>query len=243
MKSTPLVLALVLVSCGGDDSTPQTATDATYGQTYEGGVYNLGPVDYSESHFHNACASGKKYLSDVQEVEGDFLAGLWGGIPNVENYCDACIFVTTKAGKSLLLRVVTYGDTTTNSIDVSQNAFDALSSGEYPRDMTWQFAKCPDTGPVMYEFQTAANPDWTSLWVRNARVPLKKVEVQSAKHSSFVELQRGNGDGTLTDGGGFGTGTFTIRLTGVDGSTYSDTFSWPSGGLGGKLLKGKGNFE
>ena len=41
--------------------------------------------------------------------------------------------------------------------------------------MTWQFAKCNDTGPMHYEFQTGSNPYWTSLWVRNARVPLTDV--------------------------------------------------------------------
>ncbi len=159
---------------------------------------------------------------------------------DVASYCDACIFVTTATGKTALLRVVTYGATTNNSIDVSQNAFDALNTGENPRNMTWQFAKCPDTGAVMYEFQTGSSQYWTSLWVRNARVPLSKVEVQSKNHASFVELQRGS-DGTLTDTSGFGQGDFTIRSTGVDGSTYSDAFSWPSN-IAGALLTGKGNF-
>ena len=107
--------------------------------------------------------------------------------------------------------------------------------------MTWQFAACPDTGPVVYELQTASSEYWTSLWVRNARVPLAKVEVQSPNHAAFVALSRGT-DGTLTDGSGFGKGSFTIRSTGVDGQQVSDTFPWPMAGLGGQLLTGKGNF-
>jgi hypothetical protein len=244
MKTLVVVALATLVACGGEDDggTLQTNTDGTYGDKITGGVYNLGPVDYSESHFHNACAPVEKYPDSVQKAEGSFLAGLWSGIPNVENYCDACIFVTTGTGKTALLRVVTYGGTTNNSIDISQNAYDALSTGEYPRNMTWQFAKCPDTGDVMYEFQTGAHQDWTSLWVRNARVPLKKVEVKSKKHANFFELRRGNGDGTVTDDGGFGVGDFTMRLTGVDGATHEDTFTWPSK-IGGAILTGKGNFD
>src|SRR6185436_7258984 len=140
-------------------------------------------------------------------------------------------------GKSAILRVVTYGDTTANSIDVSPAAWTILNSGEYPRNMTWQFAKCPASGPVYYEFQTASSEWWTSLWVRNARVPLSKVEVKSPNHTSFAALDRGS-DGTLTDGGGFGNGSFTIRLTGVDGTVVTDTFTWPSGGIAGKTLTG-----
>ena len=213
----------------------------TYGMPYTGGQFHLGPVDYSESQFHNACAPGTKYASAVQAVEGTMLAGLWGGIPNVGGLCDACIWVTTAMGKSALLRVVTYGDTTPNSIDVSPEAYAVLDSGEYPRAMTWQLAECPDTGPLLYEFQTGANEWWTSLWVRSARVPVAKVEVKSKNHADFVALDRG-GDGTLTDGGGFGNGPFSIRVTGVDGKQVTDSFDWPASGIAGAFLTGKSNF-
>ncbi len=58
----------------------------------------------------------------------------------------------------------------------------------------------------------------------------------------MVELQRGT-DGTLTDGGGFGAGQFSIRSTGVDGQQVTDNFSWPSAGIAGALLTGAGNFQ
>jgi expansin (peptidoglycan-binding protein) len=212
-----------------------------YGDTYTGGQYNLGPVDWAETQFHNACAPIEKYPASVQAVEGTLLAGLWDGIPNVASYCDACIWVTTAKGRSALLRVVTYGSTSMNSIDVSPDAYQILNDGEYPRDMTWQFAECPATGPMIYEFQTGSNEWWTSLWVRNARVPLSQVEVESPNHSAFAALMRG-GDGTLTDGSGFGQGMFTIRSTGVDGHQVEDAFPWPSSGIAGAMLTGQGNF-
>jgi expansin len=215
----------------------------TYGKAYADGVYNLGPVDYSESMFHNACAPGSKYDPRVQQAEGNLLAGLWNGIPNTDSYCDACIWVVTGKGRSAMLRVVTYGDTTNDSIDTSPQAFSLLNEMEYPRGMTWQFAKCPDTGPMMYEFQADSSEWWSSLWVRNARVPLAKIEVQSANHPSWTALARGAGDGTATDQGGFGMGTFSIRSTGVDGQQVADTFDWPSAGLGGAFLTGHGNFR
>jgi hypothetical protein len=236
------VAALVLAGCSGGGGQQMGAL-VTYGQPYTQGQYNLGPVDYQESQWHNACAPGTKYDSRVQAAEGDLLAGLWDGIPNVAGDCDACIWVTTAKGKTALLRVVTYGQTTTNSIDVSQSAYDMLNSGEYPRAMTWQFARCPDSGPLMYEFQTMSSQYWTSFWLRNARVPITKVEVQSANHASFYELARGT-DGTLTDSGsGFGQGMFSIRSTTVDGQTITDTFAWPSDNLAGSFLTGKSNFQ
>lgn len=248
-----LVIGCVMMAaagCGGgnhgggggqDGGNQQPGTITTYGKAYEGGQFHLGPVDWEESEWHNACAPGTKYASAVRAAEGTLLAGLWNGIPNVANYCDACIYVETAAGKSAVLRVVTYGDTSSNSIDVSPDAYALLNSGEFPRAMTWRFAKCADTGKLIYEFQTGANQWWTSFWLRNARVPLTKVEVKSANHPEFVALERG-GDGTLTDSGGFGKGPFTIRSTGVDGATVSDTFEWPSPDIAGKTLTGTGNF-
>ena len=217
------------------------AMPVTLGKKYDGGEFHLGPVDWNESQWHNACAPGSKYAPKIRELEGDVLAGLWSEIPDVASFCDACIHVTTAKGKSATLRVVTYGETSPNSIDVSEEAFALLDSGEYPRTMSWQFAACPQTGAVHYEVQTGSSQWWTSLWVRNARLPLAKVEVKSANHAQFVELERG-GDGTLTDGGGFGEGKFTLRLTAIDGSQHSDEFDWPAGGIAGKMLVGSGNF-
>jgi expansin (peptidoglycan-binding protein) len=235
----------------GASGEPPTTTGAvdtpagplvTYGKPYEGGEFHLGPVDWEESSWHNACAPGTKYAPAVRKAEGTMLAGVDGAISGVADLCDACIWVTTAKGKSALLRVVTYGETSTNSIDVSPEAYAVLDSGESPRTMTWQLARCPDTGNVVYEFQTGSSEYWTSLWVRNARVPLAKVEVQSANHADFVALRRG-GDGTLTDDSGFGNGAFSLRLTGVDGQQVTESFSWPSGGIAGQTLTGQRNLE
>lgn len=212
------------------------------GATYEGGEFHLGPVDYDETKWHNACAPGTKYAPEVRVSQGNLLAGLWGGLPNVATYCDACIAVTTARGKSAVLRVVTYGDTTKNSIDVSPEAFALLDSGEYPRTMSWRFTECPATGAFFFEFQTGSSEYWTSLWARNGKRPVTKVEVKSANHASFVPLERG-GDGTLTDAAGFGKGPFTLRLTSLDGKVYEETFEWPAAGIAGATLRGRGNFE
>lgn len=226
----------------GSGGTGGSTSDETFGQIYEGGEFHLGPVDYEETDWHNACAPLTKYAPAVRAAQGELLAGLWNGIPDVADYCDACIEVTTAMGKTAVLRVVTYGDTSNNSIDVSPAAYEILNSGEYPRHMSWQLAKCPETGAVFYEFQTGSSQWWTSLWVRNARLPLEKVEVQSANHASFVELERGS-DGTLTDGAGFGAGEFTIRLTAIDGSQITDSFVCPpENGIAGQTMRGQGNF-
>jgi expansin (peptidoglycan-binding protein) len=230
---------------GGHESQPDAAHVASealvYGQTYSGGEFHLGPVDWAERAFHNACAAGSKYPTRVQQAGGALLAGIAGSIARPESYCDACIYVRTARGKSALLRVVTYGATSANSIDVSREAFALLDSGEYPRSMSFHFSKCADSGKLMYEFKSGAHQDWTAFWVRNARVPIRSVEVMGAKHA-YSSCRR-EADGSLVDDAGFGKGTFSIRVTAVDGQIAVDTFSWPAAGIASQLLEGAGNFK
>jgi expansin (peptidoglycan-binding protein) len=223
------------------DSSVASGPTVTYGERYEGGEFHLGPVDWDETAFHNACAAGTKYPANVRRAEGALLAGIWNGISDPARYCDACIFVETARGKSALLRVVTYGDSSRNSVDVSPDAYALLNSGEYPRTMSFRFAKCADSGKLLYEFKSGSHEDWTAFWVRNARVPLRSVEVMGTKHGYSV--CRREGDGSLVDDRGFGKGTFAIRVTAIDGQVRTDSFAWPAAGIASQLLEGAANFD
>jgi len=213
--------------------TPTTEAMAVYGEAFTG-QYHLGPVDFAETEWHNACAPGGGYVPSLRSATGlggEFLAGVQTGKIAKGANCDACIVIHTATGRSLVARVVTYGDTGPNDLDVSPSVYAALNTDEYPRTMTWQWAKCPETGTLHYEFQTEANIWWTSLWVRNPRIPITRVEVKSTKHASFVTLNRAS-DGTVTDASGFGDGPFTLRITATDGQVITDTFpAFTPGGI------------
>jgi expansin (peptidoglycan-binding protein) len=212
---------VALAACAASSTTTKDTTpqSTSVGEAHAGD-YSLGPVAFSGS-FWNSCAP---YTPDLEKAEGTMLAGLalkWNGDGSL---CDACILVKTAKGKSVVARVITTGDTHgPNDIDLSQAAFDAINQGEYPRTMTWELVKCPSSGKLIYQFQTEANPYWTSLWVRNPRLPIKSVEVKSTTHPAFAPLARG-GDGTLTDAAGFGDRSFTLRVTASDGQVVTDTF-------------------
>lgn len=207
----------------GETSTePETQAD-TLGEVHSG-QYHLGPVDFAQSEWTNACGPYPDRLLETTGLGGEYLAGLSGEYAEGGGACDACLLVTTGAGRSIVLRAVTYGATNEpGDIDVSPSAYEALNTDEYPRTMTWQFAKCPEAATLAYQFQTGASPWWTSLWVRTPSVPIQKVEVRSAHHAEFYELRRET-DGTLNDDGGFGTGGFTLRTTAIDGQVITETF-------------------
>jgi expansin (peptidoglycan-binding protein) len=221
------LFAIALAACGGGGGGGVPADAPTVG---DGGLrilgdphtgqYNLGPVEWSGS-FNNACSP---YPSQIQTIEGGLLAGLDNSVAAAGDWCDACVYVETAKGKHAVLRVVTYGvSNAPGDMDVSQAAYDLLSTGEYPRTMTWRLVECPTSDPIYVQFQTQANPDWSSLWVRNPREKIDRVDVKSARHADWFALRRGT-DGTLTDDGGFGTGAFTLRITGVDGAQLEQSF-------------------
>ncbi|MDB4988169.1 MAG: extracellular endoglucanase precursor [Myxococcaceae bacterium] len=224
-----------------DAGRAPSGSNERYGSVFSGGEFHLGPVDWEETQFHNACASEQKYPGSVRRAEGQLLAGIWSGVSTPESYCDTCIEVQTAKGKTAVLRVVTYGDTTVDSIDVSSEAYALLDSGEYPRNMSWQLVGCPDTGKLSYEFKTGSNAYWTAFWVRNARVPIASVEVMSLRHAYAASSR--DSDGSFVDAAGFGEGTFSIRVTSVDGQVITDTLTQPVSGLAGALIGSRTNFQ
>lgn len=243
------LLTLCAAGCGdgpsGADGGPhpdggaQAHADANvptmaFGEVHEG-QYHLGPVEWTGS-FTNAC---EPYPDAIRAIEGELLAGVSNEVGADGRFCDACVRITTGRGRSIVARVVTYGVAgAPGDLDLSQAAFDALTEGEYPRSMQWQLTTCPTVDPIYLQFQTAANPDWTSFWVRNPRIGVDHVDVMSERHASFFTLRRET-DGTLNDDSGFGSGPFTLRIVAMDGSELTQTFS---GFAAGDLLMGSANF-
>jgi expansin len=205
----------------------------TFGEPHTG-QYHLGPVDFAETDWHNGCAPNDGYRSELYDsvgLGGEYIAGVSNFYNQGGAVCGRCIRIITATGRSITARVVTYGITQPEDLDVSPSIYAALNIDEYPRTMTWQFVRCPEAGPLLYEFHPDGHQWWSSLWIRNARIPIEKVEVKSANHPQFFTLTVQN-NGTYVDFNGFGAGQFTIRVTAIDGQVIENTFSsFPSGEL------------
>lgn len=222
---------ILAVACG-EPQSPSTVHIATAIGEQHDGTYNLGPVALHGS-FWNSCSP---YAPELEASLGENLAGLALAYNGDGSLCDTCVTLKRANGKQVTARVITTGETVgQNDIDLSQKAFEALGGDDYPRRMTWALVKCPNSGgsgsspKIKYQFQTEANPYWTSLWVRGARLPLRTVEVRKNGKGSWIKLDRGT-DGTLTDASGFGTTKFELRLTAYDGQVLTDSFDKFSAG-------------
>jgi hypothetical protein len=239
--SMTLAALTSLPGCG-EAGPPPEPTGVAFGEKHSG-QYHEGPVDFRESAWHNACAPAGGYRSELRDtvgLYGEYIAGVSNQLGADGSLCDACIEIETERGNSIVARLVTYGvHQSPGDIDVSPSVFAAIHEGEYPRTMQWRLTACPPAGNIVYEFQEASHAYWTSLWVRNARLPLRKVEVKRQNEKSFTALERGT-DGTLTRGDGFGDGAFTLRLTAIDGQVLEEELP---GFSPGALIDSKLQFE
>lgn len=65
-----------------------------YGEIHSG-QYHLGPVDFAETVWHNACAPGGGYRNDLRAnagLGGEYLAGVSHSYAEGGGVCDRCIF-------------------------------------------------------------------------------------------------------------------------------------------------------
>jgi hypothetical protein len=251
-----LLALLVLAACGrasstdGGGSTSGGSTSgrgASFGDLHTGDFW-LGPVDYAETQWHNACAPSVKYPAGIQQLYGDYIMGLanevtlQGLAAGSGQLCDTCVELSAN-GKSLVAHVVTFGqETGPNDIDVSpqiDNALDAAAG----RTATWRFVTCPTIDPIVYTFDGHqwSNVWFFRVWVRNARVPVAKVEYRLGAGSWATPDWQG--DGAWQASGADFSGGFSLRVTSIDGQALEDAIP----GLGtfdpNAGIRSHGNFQ
>ena len=205
-------------------------------------------MDYAETQWHNACAPSVKYPTGIQRLYGDYIMGLanevtlQGLTAGSGQLCDTCVELSAN-GKSLVAHVVTFGqETGPNDIDVSpqiDNALDAAAG----RTATWRFVTCPTIDPIVYTFD---GRQWSNIWffrvwVRNARVPVAKVEYRLGTGSWATPDWQG--DGAWQASGADFSGGFSLRVTSIDGQALEDAIP----GLGtfdpNAGIRSHGNFQ
>jgi hypothetical protein len=225
-----------LPGCGTTPSGPPTSGQGALelGEKHKG-QYHLGPVDFSETEYHNACAPGGGYRSELRAavgLSGEYLAGVSNELSAGGGICDSCMRIETATGESIIARIVTYGvEQASGDIDVSPSVFDAIHQGEYPRSMEWSLVACPPSGNIQLEYKADSNPWWTALWVRNSRIPLKQLAVAVGSEGTLHDLKM-ESDGSWVLDSGFGDGKFTLIITSALGDELRKDFaSFASGAI------------
>ena len=230
---------LGLASCGGGDGAGgsdgggntgdggSVGAPRYFGAAHSGNFW-LGPVDYTETQWHNACAPTNKYPAQIRTLYGDHIMGLanevvlQGLTASQGQLCDVCAELSAN-GQTVIARVVTYGqETGPNDIDVSPSIDTALTASA-GRTLSWRFITCPTSAPMRYTFDGRqwSNTYFFRVWVRNARVPVTKLEFRIGT-AAWAAADRQNDGAFQASSQDFSRG-FSLRVTSLDGTTIEDS--------------------
>jgi hypothetical protein len=211
---------------GGTSGTSTTGGGEYFGDSHSGNFW-LGPVDYAETQWHNACAPSVKYPAGIQALYGTYIMGLANEVmlqglsASSGELCDTCVELDAN-GKTLVAHAVTYGqETGPNDIDVSPE-IDQTLDGNSGRSVSWRFTSCPTDAPVQYTFDGRqwSNVYFFRVWVRNSHLPINKLEYRIGSGNwAAADWQT---DGAFQASSADFSNGFSVRVTAIDGQTLED---------------------
>jgi expansin len=209
-----------LVACSSDSSS----SSSSGGGTGQGTGSYTGKSESGVATYYDATGAGNCSF-DATPNDLD-VAAMDAPEYDNSNVCGECVAVTGPKG-SVTVRIVDQcPECEAGHLDMSQEAFAKIadvSAGRVP--ITWNVVECNVSGPLSYHYKDGSSQYWTAIQVRNSRLPIAKLEVQSG--GSFTEVDRADYN-YFVDASGAGTGSVTVRITSVDGQQITDTLTAPA---------------
>ena len=135
--------------------------------------------------------------------------------------CGECVDVTGPNGKVTVRIVDQCPDCQNGQLDLSKEAFAKIapvSAGRVTID--WQVVPCNVSGPVSYLFKDGSSQYWTAIQVRNHRLPIASLEIQT--NGAWASVNRADYN-YFVDDKGAGPGQVHVRITAIDGQKLDDT--------------------
>ncbi|HEX7667168.1 MAG TPA: expansin EXLX1 family cellulose-binding protein [Polyangiaceae bacterium] len=225
-----VIVASLLVACSSDSASSSTSDGGSSGGGGGGGGTGGGTGSYvgkSESGvatYYDADGSGNCSFDpspndlDVAAMDAPEYAN--------SDVCGECVAVTGPKG-SVTVRIVDQcPECEAGHLDLSESAFEKIadkSAGRVP--ITWNVIECNVSGNLTYHYKDGTSQYWTAIQVRNSRLPIASLEVQSNGTFTKVDRQSYN---YFVDAAGAGAGPVTVRVTSIDGQQITDTLPAPS---------------
>lgn len=216
---------LLLAACTGMTPSPSDAGTAAAGGTAGTGggsassTRTLGPDQAGVATFYAADGSGNcSFAASPSDLD---VAAMNAAQWNNSAVCGACLRVDGPRG-SVTVRIVDQcPDCTSGMLDLSAQAFAKIADLAAGRvNVRWQPMSCAVQGAVVLRYKEGSSRFWTGLQVRNTRIPVRSLEVE--KNGAFVSVPRESYN-YFVDTNGFGSGPFTLRITGDDGQQLLET--------------------
>jgi expansin (peptidoglycan-binding protein) len=136
--------------------------------------------------------------------------------------CGACVLLQGPNAEIKIRIVDRCPECPEGDIDLSPEAFSQiadLGAGRVP--ITWHYAPCDVTGPVVYHFKEGSNQWWTAVQIRNHRHPIATFEYKD-DNGTYQAVTRLDYNYFVEDAG-MGPGPYSFRVTDVYGNILEDS--------------------
>lgn len=227
LKIAPLFFA-VLCGCGGDGTSgpgpgPGTTMDPPGTMQMPGTQPTIGMMYSGEGTYYGATGGGN---CSYDPSPGNLMVAAMNA-PQYDNssVCGMCAEVTGPKGAAnkIVVRIVDKcPECKTGDLDLSEEAFVMIaekSAGRVP--ITWQPVTCSVTGPMSYRFKEGSSEYWMAVQVRNSKLPIKKLELQTGQ--TWLTMKQQDYNYFVQDSPAPGKGPFTFRITSTTGATVTES--------------------
>ena len=134
--------------------------------------------------------------------------------------CGMCAAVAGPKG-SIVLRIVDLcPECKAGDLDLSEQAFVMIADkadGHVP--ISWVPVACTVRGPIAIRFKEGSSQWWLALQVRNSRLPISMIEMQTT--AGFVALEQQDYNYAV-NASGPGPGPYSLRITAIDGQQVTE---------------------
>lgn len=233
-----------LAGCSGDASSPDDAngTSGTHAQpTADPSGSPTAELPFAtgqsgEGTFYTATGEGScGYARSPKDLD---VAALNTAQWNSAAYCGMCVHVVAPHGEITLRIVDSCPTCKKGDLDFSESAFAKVEdkvTGRIP--ITWKAVPCTVSGPVTYVTNEGSTKYWTAVQVRNHRLPILSMEIETA--AGMVKAVRESWNYFILPKGNGKDGPLKVRITATTGATLDDTLPDPNGP---KATTGHANF-
>lgn len=144
--------------------------------------------------------------------------------------CGLCAEVTGPKGRIVVRIVDLCPECRAGDLDLSEQAFAAIEEMSAGRaSIAWVPQPCAVQGPIAIRFKEGSSQWWLALQVRNSRLPIRKIEMQTPAGFTALEQQEYN---YAINSNNPGSGPYTLRITAVDGQQLTETgITFQEGGV------------
>ncbi len=134
--------------------------------------------------------------------------------------CGMCAEASGPKGKIVVRIVDLCPECAAGDLDFSEQAFVRIaekSAGRVP--ITWVPVACSVLGPIAIRFKEGSSQWWLAVQVRNSRLPIRKIEMQTP--TGFIGLEQQDYNYAI-NADNPGPGPYTFRITAVDGQQVTE---------------------